>query len=61
MTCTPMTCTKCTRPIERGETYVAEQRNRERVGRFGAITVKDSELIAAYHEACAPEKTERAR
>jgi hypothetical protein len=56
-----MTCTKCTRPIERGETYVAEQRNRERVGRFGGITVKDSELIAAYHEACAPEETKRAR
>ncbi|WP_329521121.1 hypothetical protein [Spirillospora sp. NBC_01491] len=49
-----MTCSACGNEIERGDTYVAITRNCERVGRLGAIKVKAAELVAAYHEDCAP-------
>lgn len=51
---TPMICTKCEHEIERGDTYVADTRQTERVGRGGVVTVQDAELLAAYHPTCAP-------
>lgn len=52
----PMACTECGREIKRGEQYVAVTRQTERVGRLGAVKVEDSDLVAVYHPACAPEK-----
>jgi hypothetical protein len=51
---TQITCTACTKEIRRGETYVADARHRERVTWTGAVKVEDAELVAAYHEQCAP-------
>lgn len=48
-------CTACDNEIKRGETYVAHTRQTERVDRLGAIKVKDSEVTATYHPACAPQ------
>lgn len=54
MTAQPMICTECEHEIERGDTYVADTRQTERVNRFGAVIVKDAELLATYHSTCAP-------
>jgi hypothetical protein len=50
-----MTCAACRNEIKRGDTYIAFTRQRERVGRSGAVKVKDAELTAAYHEDCVPQ------
>ena len=47
-------CTACGEKIKRGERYVADTRQLERVGRQGAVKVEAAELVAAYHEVCAP-------
>lgn len=52
----PITCTECGNEIKRGEQYIAYPRQRERIGRLGAVKVEDAELLAAYHPGCEPEK-----
>ena len=48
------TCTACRKEIRRGDSYVVHTRQRERVGRLGAIKVQASEVTATYHERRAP-------
>lgn len=51
-----MTCNHCSNEIRRGEEYIALLRQTEKVGRFGAVTVKDTDSSAYFHKACAPKR-----
>jgi hypothetical protein len=49
-----MNCDGCRRQIKRGEEYVTVLRHIESVGVFGAVKVKDAEVLAVYHLDCEP-------